>query len=441
MSRRLTIPILALSLAAAPAMADEPFNIAVPAGNLSTIFLQLYGANGLIVDSLAVLPSGDTHSAHFNSAFQSEFTQFNVALASKLSSVPLPSPASGVSYELDPALGVFKRSTVSFGPIFAETASTIGDGRFALGFTFQNFAFDSIEGLDLGSIPAVFSHDGFQLGGGRADVVTTVNSINARVSQSTLFASYGITDRLDVSVAVPVISSEITVVSAATVQRIGTEDTDIHFFRSSDDHVGNHRVFTAFGSATGLGDLTLRVKQTIRKDGFLGLALGLDLRLPTGDEKNLLGSGATGIRPFVVWSDTLGVFSPHANLGYLWNGSSVLAGDPTTGEARDLPDQLLYVIGADIGLASRVTLAFDVIGSYVIDAPRLMPQQFQAQGGSASFPDISFQTESFNELSGALGFKVNLVGDVLLDGNVLFNLNDNGLRDKITPMLGLEYSF
>ena len=36
------------------------------------------------------------------------------------------------------------------------------------GFTYQHFAFDSLEGLSLGAIPAVFTHDDAQLGGGRS---------------------------------------------------------------------------------------------------------------------------------------------------------------------------------------------------------------------------------------------------------------------------------
>ena len=120
---------------------------------------------GSIVDSLTALPSGDTHSAHFNSRFQSDFTQFNTALASQIVNVPLPSPASGFTYEFDASLGVFARTTQSFGPILAERAETIGSGRFSFGFTFQHFTFDTIEGLDLDSVPAVFTHDGAAPGG------------------------------------------------------------------------------------------------------------------------------------------------------------------------------------------------------------------------------------------------------------------------------------
>jgi hypothetical protein len=150
---------LFLLLAPASGQAQNEFNVAVPVDKLSTIFTQIYGPNGLIVDSLAVLPTGQTHSAHFNSAFQTEFTQFGVALTSQLAAVPLPSPASGFTYEFDSALGVFQRTSQSFGPILSERAETIGGGRFTFGFIFQNFTFDTIEGLDIDNVPAVFTHD------------------------------------------------------------------------------------------------------------------------------------------------------------------------------------------------------------------------------------------------------------------------------------------
>ncbi|MGH9335474.1 MAG: hypothetical protein ACRD21_17190, partial [Vicinamibacteria bacterium] len=306
--------IVFLVLGSVSARAQDPFNVAVPVDKLSSIFTQLYGDQGLIVDSLTALPTGQTHSAHFNSAFQAEFTQFGVALTSQLASVPLPSPASGFTYEFDSDLGVFERTSQSFGPILAERSETIGGGRFTFGFTFQNFTFDTIEGLDVDNVPAVFTHDSAELRGGREDLVTTVNSIDAQVNQFTAFISYGLTDRLDLSLAIPVVSTDLTVISAATVRRIGTADPQVHFFRDLNDNIGDHRTFTAFGSASGLGDLTLRLK------GRLGgsAALGMDVRVPTGDEENLLGVGAPGVRPFVVLSRSSRAFSPHLNVGYLW---------------------------------------------------------------------------------------------------------------------------
>jgi hypothetical protein len=437
MRKRVLTSVLFLLLSTSITQAQDPFNVAVPVDKLSTIFTALYGPNGLVVDSLTVLPTGQTHSAHFNSAFQAEFTQFGVALTSQLAAVPLPSPASGFTYEFDSDLGVFQRTSQSFGPILAERAETIGGGRFTFGFTFQNFTFDTIEGLDIDNVPAVFTHDSAELRGGREDLVTTANSIDARVNQFTAFLSYGLTDRLDLSLAIPMVSTDLTVVSAASVQRIGTTDPATHFFRAYDDSVADHRTFTAFGSASGIGDLTLRLKGRLAGSA----ALGLDVRMPTGDEENLLGVGAPGIRPFVVLSRSSRAFSPHFNVGYLWNGSSVLAGNPTTGESADLPDQVTYVLGADFGVSSRFTFVLDVLGTYLLDAPRLNQSTFLALDGRSTFPTVSFTEESYNLLSGAVGFKLNVVENLLVDVNLLFNLDNNGLRDKITPLVGFEYAF
>ena len=131
---------------------------------LAEMLQNIYGAHGLIVDSEAVLPDGSTHSAHFNGAFQSEFEQINVALVRQLGALPIPSPASGFTYASTPRPGPSSRSTQSFGPILADRAETIGRGRFAFGYSLQQFSFETFDGLRLSHIPAVFTHDDFEPG-------------------------------------------------------------------------------------------------------------------------------------------------------------------------------------------------------------------------------------------------------------------------------------
>src|SRR5439155_9853715 len=325
--RRLAILLAALIALASPAL------VGAQDGKLAFLIPNLYGPSGLIVNSEALLPDGSTHSAHFNSAFQAEFTQFNLSLASQLASVPFPSPASGFTYELDPALGVFKRSTQSFGPILAERAETIGKKKVSLGFNYQYFTFDTLEGVDLGNVPAVFTHDNAAVGG-RADVVTTNNAIDLKVGQFTAFLSYGLSNEIDVSVAVPVVNVDMDVVSNATIQRIGTSaNPATHFFRDSSapGGFGSQKRFEDKGTAAGIGDVIGRVKARLFKSGAAGFALGVDVRFPTGDEENLLGSGACGVKPFAIFSVSQKVFSPHVNVGYQWNGKSVLAGNVVTG--------------------------------------------------------------------------------------------------------------
>ncbi|MGE5814106.1 MAG: hypothetical protein ACM36C_06440 [Acidobacteriota bacterium] len=440
--RRLGLGVVFLLAVSAPARAQEPYNLTATVKNLATLFTDLYGPQGLVLDSQATLPGEQPHNAHYNSDFQRNFSQFSTALVGQLVSLPLPSPASGFTYQFDASLGVFQRTTQSFGPILAERAETIGARRVSIGFAYQHFTFDTVEGLDLGHIPVVFTHDNAFLRGGREDVVATTNSIEASVNQATTFVTFGVTDHFDVSLAVPLVRNSLKVVSDATIYRLGTVNPLTHFFRQSNGDIGVRRLFTASGTAAGVGDLVVRVKQTLHKGSSNGFAAGVDVRIPTGDEMNLLGSGAAGVQPFGIWSATLQKFSPHVNVSYRWNGSSVLAGNPARGESADFPDQVGYATGADVSVNPRLTIAFDVLGTYTIHAERLSAESFQALDNNHTvFPNIAFTRHSFNALSGAIGMKAGLFQRLLLDVNLLFKLDEHGLRDKVTPLIGIEYAF
>ncbi len=89
-----------------------------------------------------------------------------------------------------------------------------------------------------------------------------------------------------------------------------------------------HMFTRAKGSATGIGDVTIRVKGNVIQREAFRVALALDIRTPTGNARELLGSGSTGIKPFIAVSAGKRV-SPHANIGYQYNGSSILAGNLT----------------------------------------------------------------------------------------------------------------
>src|SRR5207247_11272132 len=155
-------------------------------------------------------PNTDLHPAHFNGSFQAKFTQFNIALATTLSALPLPSPASGFTYNYDPASGGYTLSTRSFGPILAERAETIGRRKFSFGLSYQRFTFDSIEGVDLNNVPAVYTHDNASPPpSGRADVLTTANNIRAKFDQYTFLYTSGLTDWLEFSRAISLVPASL----------------------------------------------------------------------------------------------------------------------------------------------------------------------------------------------------------------------------------------
>ncbi|RPJ57872.1 MAG: hypothetical protein EHM23_19160 [Acidobacteria bacterium] len=397
----------------------------------------LYGPGITLADpSSAGFP---THRAHFLQSSQESLRQFNTSVISQLTSLPLSSPASGFTYMVDPTLGTMTRSAQSFGPILAERAETIGKNRLNIGFSYQHFGFDQLEGRDLDSVTAVFRHEDipnvdipFE-----QDVITTTSNIDLAVDEFTVFLTYGLTDAVDVSVAMPIVRSDLHITSTADIQRVGSGATsDIHRFIETG---GPENTWNVGGTASGIGDILLRGKATVLRWEHGGLALAGDLRLPTGDEENLLGSGAVGVKPFAAVSLKYGIFSPHVNVGYQWNGDSKLAGDIMTGTEGDLPDQFLFTGGVDVGVHPKVTVAFDLLGQRIIDSQRVTWTSVTA--GNQTYPDFGFRTGSFNMVNGAAGVKFNPFSQFLVDVSLIFAIDNDGLRDDATPLVGFSYNF
>jgi hypothetical protein len=447
---RKTLFVLALGavLSATPGSAQD----------LVSLIPTLYGPGGITVDTDKPAIHGFTHHAHFAGSFLDRFQAFDEAFAAQLSSEPVPSPASGFTYTFDSQLGVFKRSTQSFGPILSDRSETIGRGKFTFGFNYQHFDFDSLGGVDLHSLPVVLTHFGARnpaIGLFTFDVITVNVNINAKVNQFTAFATYGIASRLDVSVAVPFEKVDLSADGAATIQKLGSafpggEGDQTHFFSSNFPGTAHKS-----GTASGIGDVLVRVKGKAFEWAETGLAVGLDVRIPTGDEKNLLGTGAVGVKPSLDLSYAGKGISPHFKIAYQWNGKSFLGvnGNAATVQGfsgplplvkGDLPKEFYYEAGADFAVSSRVTVALDYLGRRFFKAERAFATQFGAPdpGGTIHpFADTQTTLSSFNTSEGAVGLKYNPVGNLLVDLNVLFNLDHNALHHKVTPLVGFEYTF
>jgi hypothetical protein len=408
---------------------------------LGCLIPTLYGPTGL------TLPN-PTHNAHFDSDFQSNFSPVNNALASQLTLLPLASPASGFTYAFDTAAGVYTRSAQSFGPILTERAETIGAGKLFLGFTYQRFNFSSIDGTDLHNLPSVFTHADEPPGVPspfKRDIITTNNTVDMKVGQFTAFGTVGITDRIDVSVAVPMLDVKLAVTSDATIQRTTPPDPvagQPHYFDPNDINGSTQARFTRSGTAAGIGDVTVRLKGTVLKGERSALALAADFRLPSGDELDFLGSGAIGFKPFVAASMRAGRVAPHFNAGFQWNGKSVLGGSIITGQKGKIPNQFIYGIGADVGANRRTTFAFDLLGQRVFNGSQVFTTTFSAPAPiSRTFPQTGVRRSSFNITNFAVGVKYNLVDRLLITANLLTRLDDGGLRDRVIPLVGISYTF
>jgi hypothetical protein len=436
---------------------------------------NLFGPTGITLVNSGAFP----HFAHFIGSAQEILNQgVGTAIATQLAILPIISPSSGFTYQYDSAAGAFVRSTTSFGPIYTERAETNGRGKVSFGISYQRFRFSSLDGIDLHKVPAVLSHipgtgPGAVVEPYEADVIQTSNNLNLHMDQTLLYGTVGITNRIDFSVAVPIVSLRFGAVSNATIIRVSGQSFVLtptltlpnpHLFANGT----LNNTYTSSGSASGIGDVTFRAKGNVYRGENVQIAAILDIRTPTGNAREFLGSGAIGLKPFIAISGRKR-FSPHLNLGYQWNGSSILAGNLTgttvsaavvSGSEQvvinngppisgNLPAQFFYSVGADYGANRRLTLVFDYLGQILINVPRVFQSTLTTQAlqgsvnppPSQTLPTVTAGKDSIGLNSGSVGLKYNLFGQLLLTADLLFRLDNKGLRQDVTPLIALSYAF
>jgi hypothetical protein len=457
----------------------NPFDPLARSSNVACTVPQVYGPLGLAFggNSGPLLHGGDLVTPN---AIQADFLlSLNTNVATQIALLPFVTPASGITLTFDKSLGVFTTSQDSFGPIFSERSSTVGNHRLAVGFSYQYVNFDSLDGIDLHDFPTVaiqspfpgqnctaFSTTSNFLCGMLHDHIIATNRIDFRMNQYTTFVTFGLTRRLDLSVAIPVL--DVRMASTANAMMIENSDPSAGADGQSRDYntqfsgpqctpdgqsgpCGFHARFSNAKSASGLGDLTVRVKANIRRWERAGLAAGIDVRIPTGNEMNFLGAGAVGIKPFAVWSYG-GRLSPHANVGYQWNGQSVLGADITTGGKANLPGALLYSVGVEGAVSTRLTAAVDLVGQRIFNGSfdRLTPvptpgpcsrSQNVCASGGAQVTSIMPMIGSYGINNASLGLRCRPFGKFLISGSVLLKLDNGGLRSKAIPMVSAIYTF
>lgn len=372
------------------------------AGKLADLIPGLYGGDGISIFP----PFGFPRRVDDDPI--TKINQLSEHIASEISLFPFSSSVGGFSFVFEEDLGTFVRTKEPLGPLLAERAPTLGRQRLTLNFfSFTYFKYNRFNGESLNGlqrvarlnadiIPPNDTRDLFEL-----DTLLFKFDLDIRVRIFGLAATYGITDRLDLGIFIPFARVDMDIKSRARI-RVSPETpkTSANSFAEPPDDA-------ARGHAIGMGDIVLRAKYHLLKSGVVDIAGAVLSRLETGDERDFLGTGATTIRPFLVFSRTfLGRVTPHLNIGYEFNL-----------ERRD-KHALRYALGFDAG-TDRLTVAGDVLGSHELN-------------GDGIGDDL---------VTASLGFKWNPWKKLLLSGNFQFPLNKEGLRSNLIATFGVEYAF
>jgi hypothetical protein len=380
------------------------------------------------------LNAGSSSSAPTTAATE-EAESLNIAMASQVSQLPIASASAGT-------VTVFKSGVPetfnNLGPILTDRGQTIGQGKVFIGFSASQFVFNGIDKNPLSALP--FEYPVQNPAGGTTDIAGYIN-LAFKLNQYVGIATVGVSKRIDISAIIP---WERVSLGAANTGRIAYE------LDPNGAYVSQQPLSSLYsaGTASGIGDVLINVKAMVSSGERSSISGELNVRMPTGDDENFLGSGAWGFNPFLVYS-YLGKFSPHAKIGYQWNTKTELTSltstaTSTTAQAKKvLPGGLIYDIGADYAMAKRITVAADLLGSQFLNTPGISftSLSLNTSSGTLTIPTSTTITSSYTVNNFSAGLKISPVGKLVLAGNVLIQTGNNGLHSRPTPLVGISYKF
>ena len=225
----------------------------------------------------------------------------------------------------------------------------------------------------------------------------------------TMFGSVGIGNRVEIGAAIPLV-------------QLTLDGQRVNVYRGS-------TLIQASGtaSASGLADIALRGKVNLAASRAGGAAVAGEVRLPTGDAQNLLGTGKTSFRIMGIGSLEHGPVAIHGNASaltggisseYAFGGALSVAVHPrVTISGETLVRHITELHGLDLVAAPHPTL----IG---VETFRISPT-----AGAETLGDL------------IAGVKWNLGRTAVIGGHLNWSLTQGGLTAPLTPTLAFEYAF
>jgi len=151
------------------------------------------------------------------------------------------------------------------------------------------------------------------------------------------------------------------------------------------------------------------------------------VKLPTGKEEDLLGSGETGARAIGIGSWEEGQLALYANGGVGVGGAS---------------KEVFWSGAATIAVTPRITVAGEVMGRWLADLSLVQdvyephPQMLGVETMRWLPAERGIHTTFLSA-----GAKWNFGGSWLLSTNLLIRVTDAGLRSRVTPAVSIDYAF
>ena len=328
-------------------------------------------------------------------------------LGAELATLPPSLSSAGFAYRFNPTLGTAERASTSFGSFFTERSLTSGQGQATLGVNMRMTSYNRLDGRDLRDGAFLTTANQFRDEAQPFDVETLTLDIDSRVV--TFTGTYGVTNRFDISAAVPLV-------------QLSMNGTRVNTYRGT-------QVVQAVAEATsrGLGDVVVRGKYGLLNGSSNGLAIAGEVRLPTGREDDLLGAGTTAFSALLIGSSEHGAMGYHGNLSLSGGG---------------LSNEMAYRGAICYSASDRVTLVGELVGRRYGDVGRITEIRVP-HATIANVDTIRLVPEdaSLSTAAVVVGAKWNVNGTWILSGHTQLPISDRGLRSGVVTLFGLDYAF
>lgn len=368
-----------------------------------------------------------------------------LAVEQGIASLP-PVSGQAFSYEYDPATDTYARSK-RLGPTSLRSTQTIGEGKLSL-----RLATSYMELADsFGPMTYALAPEDPSLPGPRGFAKFGLTA-KAKVGLINLAASYGLTQRLELTLNVPLVVVDVqasqsfttrpdtlsvppgqAVLSGASTQE-GLDELlrtgGLVFRRETFRDLG-----FSFNDGThvGLGRISVGGKAVLYAGQRLRLAVTPEFFFPSPNEAQFAGSESASIAPRLVAQLSLAEWLKlHQDAGYDYDFSEA--------ELR----RFVWDTGVSVPLRR---LTFDCgIGGSVFDTPIEWTPRVALGAATATFPATTATALGDNTIGDTfidmlLGIKLRVSDHAVISGAVTVPLNDQGFRPAAIGTLAVEQYF
>ena len=223
----------------------------------------------------------------------------------------------------------------------------------------------------------------------------------------------------------------------------------------------SNRTTYASAHSRGIGDIVVRGKAHLLKTEEGGISVAVNVSVPTGDEEDLIGTGALRVEARGIWSEQFGRVGAHINGGYTTSGGSLPSSltatvDPLSNRAvvsddlLSLPEEINIVGGVEVAVASRVGITGDIIA-------RQLRNTWHFEGGGATFASrtpgaspaaVSVASDlraldpgNLTQILAGIGMRAHIARPLLLSVDVLLPVSGDGLMPQVGVVAGFSLAF